>query len=340
MLGTEVPLPKIDRALQDLWASDEAKTRASLINFAIYSEDPAALARNNEMLKKITEDHSCRALLITCVPQMHPERARAWINALCRPYQGRQVVCSEQISFILEGGSAAQLQNIVFAHLDSDLPLIIWWQGPLVRNFDERLYSRLHTLIIDSSSWQQPSTELACLEKARQVSRFDVRDLSWTRSHFMRTALAAAFQDVKAREQLTNLEKIEITHAPGQRCAALLLGGWICQRLHADLVEDMPGFVFERENGSRITLELEEKASEVAFSSLRLHSPCLDLSVTREGSSAYVRTHLSCSGICRDEMLPADFVTDAELISAQLSRTGGNTHFRVALPLLSRLLAK
>lgn len=340
MLGTEVPLPKIDHALQELWASDEAKTRASLINFAIYSEDPTALAKNNEMLKKITEDHSCRALLITCVPQMHPERARAWINALCRPYQGRQVVCSEQISFILEGGSAAQLQNIVFAHLDSDLPLIIWWQGPLVRNFDERLYSRLHTLIIDSSSWQEPSTELLCLAKAHQVSRFDVRDLSWTRSHFMRTALAAAFQDVKAREQLTSLETIEITHAPGQRCSALLLGGWICQRLNAELMEGEPGFVFAREDGSRITLELQEIASEVALSSLRLHSPCLELSVTRQGSSAFVHTHSSCAGVSRDEMLPADFVTDSELISAQLSRAGGNTHFRAALPLLSRLLAK
>lgn len=340
MLGTEVPLPKIDRALQELWASDEAKTRASLINFAIYSEDPAALERNNESLVKITADHSCRALLITCVPHMHPQRARAWINALCRPYQGRQVVCSEQISFILEGGDAAQVQNTVFAHLDSDLPLFIWWQGPLEMNFEERLYSRLHTLIIDSSSWAQPAKELACLEKARATAAFDVRDLSWTRSHFMRTALAAAFQDVKAREQLGQVEGIEITHAPGQRCSALLLGGWICQRLGAVLDEERPGHVFRRENGASITLLLREQASQVALSSLRLHSPCLDLSVTRDGSSAFVRTHSACDGVCHDEMLPADLVSDADLISAQLSRAGGNTHFRTALPLLGRLLTR
>jgi hypothetical protein len=103
-LGTEVPLPKIDRALKELWDSDAAKTRASLINFAIYSEDPESLAGNNELLGKITAEHACRALLITCLPDARPQRARAWINALCRPYQGRQIVCSEQISLVLQGG--------------------------------------------------------------------------------------------------------------------------------------------------------------------------------------------------------------------------------------------
>ena len=55
----EVPLPKIDRALKDLWAGgDETmKTRASLINFAIYSEDADTVAKNNEQLARITDDN-------------------------------------------------------------------------------------------------------------------------------------------------------------------------------------------------------------------------------------------------------------------------------------------
>jgi glucose-6-phosphate dehydrogenase assembly protein OpcA len=193
---------------------------------------------------------------------------------------------------------------------------------------------------VDSSTWADPVRQLTWLERARATASFDVRDLSWTRSHFMRTALAAAFQDVKAREQLAHLESIEITHAPGQRCTALLLGGWICQRLGADLQENQPGMVFTRESGATLTLHLQEQPSQVALASLRLRSPCLELSIIREGSSAFVRTHSACEGACHDEILPADLVSDADLISAQLSRAGGNTHVRAALPLLKKLLQK
>lgn len=339
-LGTEVPLPKIDRALKDLWAGDEAKTRASLINFAIYSEDAEMIAKNNEQLVRITDDNACRALLITCLPDAKPQRARAWINALCRPYQGKQVVCSEQISFVLEGGGATQVQNVVFAHLDSDLPLIVWWQGDLTKNFEERFYSRIDTLIIDSGRWSDPKSEFAELLEARAASRFDVRDLSWTRSHYLRTALANSFQDAKAREHLAKIASIAITHAPGQRCAALLLAGWIAKRLGASLDETRPGLVFTKADGSTLTAELTESAGGCALQSLRLTSPCLEVAITREGASAFVHTHASCEGHSHEEILPADVVSDAELISSQLSRAGGSTHYKDVLPLIGPMLAK
>jgi hypothetical protein len=75
-LGTEVPLTKIDRALKELWESDVAKTRASLINFAIYSEDADSLTENNDLLAKITAENACRALMITCLPEVKPQRER------------------------------------------------------------------------------------------------------------------------------------------------------------------------------------------------------------------------------------------------------------------------
>lgn len=341
-LGTEVALPKIDRALKDLWDNDNAKTRASLINFAIYSEDPGALARNVELLDKITADHACRALLITCLPEAQPPRARAWINALCRPYQGKQVVCSEQISFVLEGGDAAQVQNIVFAHLDADLPLVVWWQGDITKNFEERFYSRIDTLIIDSATWSDPVQEFAELASARAeaTAGFDVRDLSWTRSHFLRTALANCFQDAKALEHLPELERIEITHAPGQRCAALLLAAWITQRLGAVLVDAAPGLAFTRPDGGTIRVTLVESASGCALQSLRLQAPCLEVSVTRDGSSTFVHTSVACEGHSHEEILPADRVGEADLISEQLSRAGGSTFYSSVLPLLPKLLAK
>jgi glucose-6-phosphate dehydrogenase assembly protein OpcA len=342
-LGAEVALPKIDRALKDLWANDETKTRASLINFAIYSEDPSQLAANVQRLDQITAEHACRALLILCLPEARPARARAWINALCRPYQGRQEVCSEQISFLLEGGDAAQVQNVVFAHLDADLPLIVWWQGGLTQNFEERFYSRIGTLILDSSTWADPRVEFARLAAVRadRSADFDVRDLSWTRSHFLRTALAACFQDANARRHLPMLERIEISHARGQRCAALMLAGWIAHRLGARLAEGGKGLVFERPGGSRLQAVLSESEPEgCALQSLSLSGPGLCVRVTRDGASAFVHVNADCEGHVHEEILPADVVGEAELISEQLSRAGGGTHYAVVLPLMEDLLAR
>lgn len=342
-LGAEVALPKIDRALKDLWANDETKTRASLINFAIYSEDPAALSANVQRLDQITAEHACRALLILCLPEARPPRARAWINALCRPYQGRQEVCSEQISFLLEGGDAAQVQNVVFAHLDADLPLLVWWQGGLTKNFEERFYSRIGTLILDSSTWADPRAEFARLAAVRadRCADFDVRDLSWTRSHFLRTALAACFQDANARRHLPGLERIEITHARGQRCAALMLAGWIAHRLGARLADGVDGLVFDRPDGSRLQAVLAEAGAEgCALQALKLSGPGLSVQVTRDGASAFVHVCADCEGHAHEEILPADVVGEAELISEQLSRAGGGTHYATVLPLMEDLLAR
>ncbi len=339
-LGAEVDLPKIDHALKQLWEQDEAKTRASLINFAIYTEDAKSLSANSKILDDLTADHACRALLILCLPDEPRQKARAWINALCRPYQGKQVVCSEQISFVLEGGDGTQIQNIVFAHLDSDLPLIVWWQGDISKHFEERFYSRIGTLIIDSSRWADPKAEFAALSAVRsgETARFDVRDLSWTRTHFLRTALATCFQDANALSQLPLVNLIEISYAKGHRCSALLLAGWIAVRLQYTLNEDHSEIAFKKANGDHVSVKLTEKADGYAVQALTISGPDLRASVSREGGSAFVHLCASCNGHGHDEVLPADVETEADLISEQLSRTGGNTHYTSVLALIGPLL--
>ena len=45
-LGREVPVGSIDKELRKLWEEDEARTNASLMNLAVYSEAPGALEKN------------------------------------------------------------------------------------------------------------------------------------------------------------------------------------------------------------------------------------------------------------------------------------------------------
>jgi glucose-6-phosphate dehydrogenase assembly protein OpcA len=322
-LGLETPISRIDRALKQLWEGDEAKTRASLINLAIYTEDSSLLAADNDLLEHVAAEHACRALLILALPDAQPPRARAWIQALCRPYQGKQAVCSEQISFVLEGGDAAQVQNIVFAHLDSDLPLVVWWQADLTQHFEERFYSRIDTLIIDSSRWSDPAKQFDALRAAMsaETADFDVRDLAWTRSHFMRTALASCFQDAAALQNLAKLQVIRITHLKSQRTAALLLAVWINQRL-----------------GVTLKLELIEKDSGPALQSLVLEGDGVRGEVRRDCDSSFINVCTSCGQHEHKDLLPADVDSDAELVSEQLSRFHGSTLYSSMLPFVRSML--
>src|SRR6476661_1100865 len=123
-LGLPVEVGKISRELKKLWAENAGvKTRASLINLAVYSEAPGSLPENTRIISDITGDHACRAIVIGANPLAKENRVEAWINVHCHVSRaGSRQVCSEQLSFLLDGPSARLLPNIVFSQLDSDLP--------------------------------------------------------------------------------------------------------------------------------------------------------------------------------------------------------------------------
>src|SRR5450432_2832534 len=151
-----VEVGKIDRELKKLWEQgDEKMTRASLINLAVYSEAQDSLGKNTQIVAQITEDHACRAIVIAADPSAKEERVEAWIAAHCHVSgAGSKQVCSEQLSFSLAGSFAKLLPNIVFSHLDSDLPFYLWWQGEFHDPMDPQLWTWVDRLIYDSRPWE------------------------------------------------------------------------------------------------------------------------------------------------------------------------------------------
>src|SRR5947207_9499801 len=139
--GLPVEIGKIDRELKKLWAeSSGAMTRASLMNLAVYSEAPGSLPLNTEIIFKITEDHACRAIVISANPDAKENRVEAWISAHCHISRaGGKQVCSEQLSFLLEGPCAWLLPNMVFSQLDFDILFYFWWQCELYDPMEAKL---------------------------------------------------------------------------------------------------------------------------------------------------------------------------------------------------------
>lgn len=339
ILGQEVPLGSVDKALKELWGQDDARTKASLLNFAIYSEKAESMEENTRLLEEITLEQACRGLLILAVPG-EKRSARAWITAHCQLQDGHKSVCSEQVSFLLEQGNANQVRNVVFAHLDSDLPLACWWQDNLTSNFDERLYSVIDVLFIDSSKWSNPSADFTTLLNAlsHDSVRFAVYDLSWLRSHLFRTALAACFQDVVALAELPKLNRIEIYYSKGNRLSALLLVAWIGVRMKCGL--DMAGkdIRLQSPEGILINVSLVETTGAEHLQKIILRSKAATFTVTRECGAHYVCSRVEIGDHIYEEMLPADSVSDVALIVDQLSRMGGQSLYFQMVPMLQKMI--
>src|ERR1051326_4570384 len=83
-LGAPVEIGKIEKELKKLWQEGEgAMTRASLMNLAVYSEEPGSLEKNTRLMARITENHACRALVIGANRESNENSVEAWVNAHC-----------------------------------------------------------------------------------------------------------------------------------------------------------------------------------------------------------------------------------------------------------------
>jgi glucose-6-phosphate dehydrogenase assembly protein OpcA len=267
-LGLPVEIGKIDRELKKLWAEGGgAKTRASLINLAVYSEAPGSLPQNTRIISEITEDHACRAIVIAANPGAKENRVEAWINVHCHVSRaGSKQVCSEQLSFLLDGPSARLLPNIVFSQLDSDLPLVLWWQGEFSDPMDAQLWAWVDRVIYDSQTWRDFRSQMQRVETAQAEAkqRIVLCDLNWARLVQLRLALAQFFDHPASHCHFDEIERVEIEFAPGFRSTALLLAGWLAGQLRWDGAKQSgkDALSFSPQNGNEIKVTLREKAGE------------------------------------------------------------------------------
>jgi glucose-6-phosphate dehydrogenase assembly protein OpcA len=267
-LGLPVEIGKIDRELKRLWAEGGgAKTRASLINLAVYSEENGSLPENTRIISEITEDHACRAIVIEINRASKENRVEAWINVHCHVTRaGSKQVCSEQLSFLLEGPCTRLLPNIVFSQLDSDLPLYLWWQGELSDPVDPQLWAWVDRVIYDSQGWRDIDAQMKRVETAQAEAkqRIVLCDLNWTRLLQIRRALAQFFDHPATHARFDEIEAVEVDFAAGFRSTALLLAGWLGAQLGWTDAKRSgeDALTFRGANEKQITVALREVAGE------------------------------------------------------------------------------
>jgi glucose-6-phosphate dehydrogenase assembly protein OpcA len=333
--GLPVEIGSIERALGHLWEeSGESKTRASLINLALYSEEEGSLERNNSIIHGIAREHAMRSLLIQADPTRLGSSAEAWINMNCylRGAQGGEV-CSEQISFLLGGEAARSLQSVVFSHLDSDLPLILWWQADFSHPIDGKLWRWVDRLLFDSQQWKYPKEQLELIGKIAAIteSRTILCDLNWTRTFHIRQAVAGMFDSTATLPELQALQSLQITHAPEYRTTALLLLGWLADRLGWQLTLGGENPQFQNSRGGLLSVSLLV-SSGTSIGSMTLSSSTATFEVLRAtDSNFYITTAEGSSFTTTRRILRAPSEKTCELLLGELARRGSHALYQRAV---------
>ncbi len=339
--GISVPIGGIERELGKLWEqSGEGKTRASLINLAIYNEKEGSLATNASIIQGIAGEHAMRALLIQADPKAEGSNAEAWISMNCyvRGSKGGEV-CSEQVSFRLSGEAARSLQSVVFSHLDSDLPLVLWWQADFRPPVDGKLWRWVDRLIFDSRHWKDPAEQFDLVSKISALGegRTVLCDLNWARSLPVRRALAGIFDCPGTLPELPKIRTLRIDHAPEHRTTALLLVGWLAERLGWQLSGWNGEAVFQDTQGNSVTAVLREKDGP-SINRLLLETGEASFEVLREnGSDLYVTSVQGTSVPCSSSMVRAPREETREILLSELSRGGRHPLYAASVKALGKI---
>ncbi len=334
-LGKEVPVSQIDHELRALWEQDDARTNASLMNLVVYTERKGGLLENSRIISDLTRENACRAILVE-IARDEETSLRAWITAHCQLSHGQKSVCCEQIAFRLTGRVTGRFRNTVFSHLNSDLPLVFWWQGELTEVFTERLASVIDRLIVDSSGWADAKAGFARISEATEGNTVVVvQDLAWTRCWQYRVGIAGLFDDSVAQAALGQIANIRIRHSPPHRNTALQLLAWLA--VQAGWKVAGKG-VFETREGHRITAEIESSADSAPLGLVELSSPGTTVRVSREKGSAHLLREIESGDYKVSSLSPADPEAAESLVAQQLSRGGKNSLFLKILPAFLELL--
>jgi glucose-6-phosphate dehydrogenase assembly protein OpcA len=342
--GIPVEIGKIDQALKKLWIDNEGvKTRASLINLAIYSESPGSLPQNTAIISKITENHACRAIVIGADPGARENRVEAWISAHCHVSgSGSKQVCSEQLSFLLEGPSARLLPNIVFSHLDSDLPFYLWWQEEFHDPMDPQLWAWVDRVIYDSRKWSAFDEQMQRVETAQAEAqqRIVLCDLNWTRLYQFRLALAQFFDHPASQQRLREIESVEIDFAPGSRTTGLLLAGWLAGQLEWTIDQSSKdnALVFRDEANKTVRVSLQEKQGE-PITRCVLYCGSIEMRVIHSGNADLLDVSAGAPGQPgMSQPMPAGSNDPTELMKEELMRCGQHRVYLRAMNVVRDLL--
>jgi len=181
----------------------------------------------------IATSNPCR--IITLCPIVgEDEGVTAQVSAYC-PIQKQSkntLVCCEYINLTGTAEALERIGGVISELMIGDLPKFVWWKATPAPEYSlfKRLVERSDNIIVDSSSFIHPETDLVSVGKLLQQG-LALADLNWRRLAPWQELTAEAFDPPERRSAIYEVDKVTIDSEKGNQAQALMFLGWIASRL-------------------------------------------------------------------------------------------------------------
>jgi glucose-6-phosphate dehydrogenase assembly protein OpcA len=195
--------------------------RAITLNLIVHAPDADCVDAAIEALEHVGPSHPLRAIVAT----PGDGDLRASIASSCWVGASERQVCSERV--LVEAGAKA-LPSAVTSLLVPDLPVFLWWQGPLGsdRSLAGELAALASRVIVDSGECGLDGVSVARLLAP------SVADLAWAGLLPWRDAVASLFD---GQREVKALDRIAAVDVRGPENEARLMAGWMRSALESEI---------------------------------------------------------------------------------------------------------
>ncbi len=265
--GKTVRMDEIEEVLASLWkmSADNLRTganvrvRTSVLNLVICAPDIETAQRTSKILRELSSTHLARVTLLILDNEEHaPSSLHAWVTLRCfSMISDLMRHCFEQTTILASGSAVRSVANIIQPLLKPDLPVYLWWLGDPPDRDDPTFIGLVEIssrMIVDSTGFFNPEQDIITLSALFDTTpECALSDLNWGRITPWRQLISQFFDVPEYRSYLNGVTSIEIEHSVAPLATqmrtelgdvspnparALLLAGWLKERLGWSLAED------------------------------------------------------------------------------------------------------
>ena len=264
--GRAVDIDRIEAELtklRHLTAGDpdgsKVAIRTSLVNMVVHAEDDDTAARASRVIEDLATHHPSRALVVIARPSEDESQIDASLAAHCHLAQGmEQQVCCEEVTLHVSGRAALHLHSIIVPLLIPDLPVVVWWTGPLPdkSHLIEELCDVADHFIVDSSRFADQLGDLARIRGLASLHDCAIGDLNYERVRSWRDLVERHTGAAGLGDWLSSVKSAEIRYtglAQQTPAQAILFLAWLAVHCAWDL-----GSV-SAQGSNRLTLRQDER---------------------------------------------------------------------------------
>jgi glucose-6-phosphate dehydrogenase assembly protein OpcA len=347
----------IEKELKKLWSDmskqkgqKEAVTRSCVHNLIVYAPGERSDAEVNAVVADVTVQNPGRVFIVLPEPSSSEKKSNAWVSAQCYQTSGsRQQICCEQIMMRVQGEAIKEIASILDPLTVPDLPTFVWWRAPLTQGppFEDLLEFADRT-IVDTAVDQNANLHDVAQILIRNIPECALTDLNWARLTIWRELVARLFDAPDTKNQLREINRVEISAEQPLSFRPLFLASWFGSRLgwkinskiekqgksvHFQCMNNVNRpvdvLIYKREH-SEIHRNLESVKIQTESSSFSVHR-------TEEFFHLEVSDHSSGKILCSEDR-KAHPQTEADLLRTEVQILGRDNAYEQALLFLNSIL--